>query len=212
MKADRALGLAVSVPGAKSRILARGSAQGWLSLALIATLELGGCASPGSALAPLPSPGALESSYVLGAGDRIQIVLYGTDEANTQYTVSDAGMIGAPLIGPVKAAGMTVAQLQGEIRDRLAQGYVEDPKLSVEVIAYRPFFVLGAVTKPGAYPFAPGTTIQSAVATAGGYTYRADESFAVIDRKIDKTVAHGRSEPSDMVLPGDIIRISERYF
>jgi polysaccharide biosynthesis/export protein len=183
-----------------------------LPLVPIAALGLGSCSSPGADLAPLPPVGALESTYVLGACDRVQIVIYKTDEANSQYTVSDGGMIGVPLIGPVHAAGLTVAGLQNEIRDKLAEGFIENPKVSVEVILYRPFYILGAVTKPGAYPYVPGTTIQSAVAIAGGYTYRADESFAVTDRKLDHGGVRGRSDPDDDVLPGDVIRISERYF
>jgi polysaccharide export outer membrane protein len=212
MKADRPQELAVVMPEARARIFRRIARRSALSLALIVAFELGGCASPGAGLAPLPPAGTIESSYVLGAGDRVQIVLYGTDEANTQYTVSDAGMIGVPLIGPVKAAGLTVTDLQSEITNKLAQGFIEHPKVSVEVILYRPFYILGAVTKPGAYPYAPGTTVQSAVAIAGGYTYRADEDFAITDRRINNAVVRGRSEPSDTVLPGDVIRISERYF
>lgn len=194
------------------RIQASRPLRRWTILGLLSVATLGSCSSPGSDLKPMASPGPTENSYVLAAGDRLQIVLYGTDEANSQYTISDAGMIGAPLIGPVKAEGLTVAQLQARITDQLAQGFIEHPKLSIEVIAYRPFYILGAVTKPGAYPFAPGTTIQSAVATAGGYTYRADESFAVIDRKLGNATVRGRSEPSDSVLPGDVIRVAERYF
>jgi polysaccharide biosynthesis/export protein len=183
-----------------------------LPLVPIMALGLAGCSSPGADLTPLPPAGAFENTYVLGAGDRVQIVIYKTDEANTQYTVSDSGMIGVPLIGPVHAAGLTVAGLQNEIKGKLAEGFIEKPQVSVEVILYRPFYILGAVTKPGAYPYVPGTTIQSAVAIAGGYTYRADESFAVTDRKADHGALHGRSDPGDEVLPGDVIRISERYF
>jgi len=184
-----------------------GRIKTWLMAGALVSL-LSACASPGDDLPPLPTPAVAEGNYSLGPGDRLQIVIYGTDEPNVQYTVSDAGFVGAPLIGPIKASGLTVTDFQNQLASRLSQGFIEKPKVSVEVIAYRPFYILGAVSKPGAYPFAPGTIVESAVATAGGYTYRANESFAVVDRGD----VRGRAKPGDMVLPGDVIHVSERYF
>ncbi len=91
---------------------------------------------------------------------------------------------------------------------KLAQGYLKNPKVSVTILAYRPFYIYGEVTKPGEYPYASGMRVMSAVATAGGYTYRANQNYVVVTR-------HGQERkalPGTPILPDDIIRVPERYF
>jgi polysaccharide export outer membrane protein len=183
-----------------------------LATATLATLMLVGCASQGSDLPLLPQAPSVDQSYMLGAGDKLQIMVFGAEDVNGQFTVADSGLVGAPLIGQIKAAGKTVAQLQEEVRRRLAQGYIKDPQVGIEVLTYRPFYIVGEVQHPGTYPYAAGSTVLSAVATAGGYTYRANEGYAVVERKENGKTIKGRAAPNMPILPDDIIRVPERFF
>ena len=117
-----------------------------------------------------------------------------------------------PLVGSVPARGFTTAQLSAMISERLKQGYVREPHVSVEVETYRPFFILGEVTTPGQYPYVANMTAETAVAIAGGFSPRADK------RKIELTRnAPGQSFKGDVPLnypvrPGDTIQVKERWF
>ncbi len=193
-----------------------------LAAALIAMALTAGCAPRGSDLAVLDDTSSLNNSYILGSGDKLEIVVYGTGDATNhaggpgdgvgQYVVSETGTVDAPFIGTVTASGLTVDQLKQEITQKLAQGYINDPKVGLNVLAYRPFYIVGEVNHPGAYPCTAKSRVISAVATAGGYTYRAAEDFAIIERKQGDKVVTGRAGPDTQVLPDDVVRISERYY
>jgi polysaccharide export outer membrane protein len=112
----------------------------------------------------------------------------------------------------VQAAGETVPQLRAEIASALADGYIKDPRVSAEVITFRPYYILGEVEKPGNYPYVNGITVMNAIATAGGFTYRAN-THDVFIKKPNETVEHKvRLNDTLKLAPGDTIRISERYF
>jgi polysaccharide export outer membrane protein len=196
-------------------------------MGMFAFCSIAACSSVGSKLPPLPDFGP--HPYILGTGDKLQIHLYGIEGLSggaavggsaqsssasdaSEYTVSDTGKIGVPLIGEVQATGLTVAQLKQDITEKLASSYIKDPKVGVEVMTYRPFFIFGEVNHPGSYPYATNLNVLSAIATAGGYTYRAEEKFAVIERKINGKAVKGKVETSTPVSPDDIIRIPERFF
>jgi polysaccharide biosynthesis/export protein len=188
-------------------------------VAVLGALLAAGCASQGSDLPNLPPAPSLAQSYVLGPGDRLQITIFGMDEpANqnapnqNQFTVSDSGMVGAPLVGQIKAAGLTIAQLQDSLTTKLSEGYIKNPKVGIEVETYRNFSILGEVQHPGAFPYTPNATVLTAVATGGGYTYRANESYAVVSRELNGKSITGKADPTTPIQPGDIIRIPERYF
>jgi polysaccharide export outer membrane protein len=177
--------------------------------ALAISLPLVGCSSQGSDLPMLTSaPAATASSYHLGAGDRLSIKVVGADDKTGEYTVGDNGTISIPLIGEIKAAGDSQQQLERELRTKLAQGYIKDPKVSVSIVTYRPFYIYGEVAKPGEYPYASGMRVLNAIATAGGYTYRANQSFVVISRHGEDRRAVGTTT----IQPDDIVRVPERYF
>jgi polysaccharide export outer membrane protein len=182
---------------------------------------LAGCASQGSDLPLLPSTAKLSDAYVLGPGDKLRIVLYGGDpgsvhevgnDASNQFVVSDTGMVDAPYIGQVTAGGLTVDQLKREITTKLADGYVKDPKVGIDIVASRPFYIVGEVNHPGSYPCTAGSRLVSAVALAGGYTYRANEDYAVVERKQGDHIVTGRAAPDTPILPDDVIKIPERYY
>lgn len=167
---------------------------------------LGACSSGGL---PELSSAPPTAPYRLGPGDQLDIKVLGADELRGPYVVQDDGTISMLLIGKVPAAGLTVDQLDKEIADKLTAGrYISHPQVGVSVMAYRPFYILGEVARPGAYPYASGMRVLSAVAAAQGYTYRANQDYAVITR--------GGNEAKGIELtpiqPDDIIRVPERYF
>lgn len=162
--------------------------------------------------APAPAPG-VDTSYTLAAGDRLRIIVFGEDRLSGEYSVTNAGEISFPLIGNVPVQGKTQGEVQTLLHDRLAAGYLRDPRVSIEVMNYRPFFILGEVARPGQYPYATGLTVQQAVATAGGFSYRANTKRVFIKRALEteeKRIALDK-EPVP-VFPGDVVRIGERFF
>lgn len=183
-----------------------------LAISLCATAgALSGCAAPGDNLAPIPA--AESSAYRLGAGDQVRIITFSDEQLTGEFRVGDSGTIALPLLGRVKAAGMTTTQLEGEVAQALRQrNLYKDPSVSVEVIAYRPVFILGEVNRPGQYPYQPGMTVVTAVAIAGGFTYRAVEDEASIVRSIDGKAVEGLAGRETYARPGDVITIFERRF
>jgi polysaccharide export outer membrane protein len=176
-------------------------------LGLLATA----CA-PGRDLEPLPPDAA--QAYRLGPGDVVRIITYGEDPLTGEFRVNDSGTIAVPLLGSLSAAGLTPAQLETEVAGALIGGdLLRNPSISVEVIAYRPIFVLGEVNKPGQYPYQPGMTVVTAAAVAGGFTYRAVQDYASVVRTVAAGHAiEGRAERQTLVQPGDVITIFERRF
>jgi polysaccharide export outer membrane protein len=171
-------------------------------------LLLAGCGGPGAALPPIP-PGA-PGAYHLGPGDQVRVITLAEDRLTGEFRVNDSGALALPLLGTVHAAGLTTAELEQVLGARLVQAQlIRDPSVSVEVSAYRPIFVLGEVNKPGEYPYQPGMTVVSAVAVAGGFTYRAVEDRASIVRSSEGKAVEWRAERQTYVRPGDVITIYE---
>ena len=178
--------------------------------ACAALLLLAGCA-PGRNLPYLPPYQA--QGYGLGAGDQIRIITFGEDELTGEFRVDDQGDIAVPLLGNVRASGLTPTQLGARISTELKnKNLLRNPSVAVEVLAYRPVFVLGEVAKPGQYPFQPGMTVLTTVAIAGGYTYRAFDDYVEMVRTTGKTPVTGKALPSALVAPGDVINVFERHF
>lgn len=150
--------------------------------------------------------------YAVGSGDRIRIIVFGQDSLSNSYSVDASGQISMPLIGLLPVNGMTTAQIQSAVESRLRAGFLREPRVSAEVEAYRPFFILGEVTNAGQYPYVSGMTVQTAVAIAGGYTPRAAQSSARMTRVIDGQQVIGDVDMSYPVQPGDTIQIRERFF
>jgi protein involved in polysaccharide export with SLBB domain len=151
------------------------------------------------------------SDYMLAAGDRIRITVYGHDDLSGEYQLDGNGNVALPLIQSVSASGQTPRELEQAITDRLQPQYLRNPLVSVEVVTTRPFFILGEVSAPGSYPYAAGITVVKAAALAGGFTYRANTKKVRITRE-------GESEPIERaslqseVKPGDVIEVPERFF
>jgi protein involved in polysaccharide export with SLBB domain len=150
--------------------------------------------------------------YRLGAGDKIRIIIYGEEALSGEFFVAGSGKVSLPLIGDVQAANLSVQDFQNEIANALKQGYLKEPRVSAEVLSYRPYYILGEVNKPGEYPYSNGLNVLNAVATAGGFTYRA-QTKRVFIRRSSETKEQPYPLTSDIpVSPGDTIRITERFF
>jgi polysaccharide export outer membrane protein len=164
------------------------------------------------AQAQQPSAASPSGSYVLGPTDRVRLKVYGEPDITGEYEVDSNGLVSIPLAGHVKAAGLTTRQLEKAIVSALSKGIVRDPRVNVEIALYRPYYILGEVKKSGEYPYRLGLTVMDAVASAGGFTYRANENKVYLRRS-----GAGAEEiyPLDapiLIFPGDNIRIPERYF
>jgi protein involved in polysaccharide export with SLBB domain len=197
----------------KNRIHQRAKTAGILAAILWLGLASAGHAKNTIASQAYGAPAAASgiNDYVLGVGDKLQVTVFGEDDLSGEFQVSSTGTVSMPLIGEVKAAGLTSTQVQATITSRLAAGYMKDPHVSLQVSTYRPFFIVGEVMKPGSYTYVNGMTVINAVALAGGYTYRAD--------KDDIKLRHGgpqgqeeKAEESTAVVPGDVITVPERFF
>jgi polysaccharide export outer membrane protein len=150
--------------------------------------------------------------YRLGPNDKIRVITYGEESLTGEFNVSGTGKVSLPLVGEVQAAGKTIAQFQSDVETALRDGYLKDPHVSVEVLTYRPFYILGEVQKPGEYAYSNGLTVKKAVAIANGFTYRANEKRVFIKRADDSAEQEYPLSDTIPVAPGDTIRIKERFF
>ena len=188
--------------------------RGYLKALAAAAALCGLAAANGAAAAPSQAPEpTVQDVYRLGPGDKLRITVYNESSLTGEYSVSSAGTISFPLIGDIPVRDLSVEALQASLVRRLGAGYVKDPKVSAEILNYRPYYILGEVVKPGEYPYAVGLDIVQAVAAAGGYTYRANTRKVFLRRRgeaAETRIDIRRRAP--LVLPGDTLRIGERYF
>lgn len=200
-----------------------------LLLVLLAALALAGCARRQTAYyAPVPPAAggpyvpaggvygaqayAVAPSYNLDTGDRVRVSVFGQDGVSNSYFVDAAGYVNIALIGPVAARGLTAPALAEAVAGRLRDGFVRDPHVSVEVEAYRPFYILGEVNAPGQYPYQPGMTLETAIAIAGGYSPRADKRNAMLTRTFNGAPAKSKVPLQTQLRPGDTVNVAERWF
>lgn len=151
-------------------------------------------------------------SYLLGPNDRVRVKVYGEPDISGEYEVDTNGQISVPLAGHIGAEGLTTKQLERAIAAALSKGIVRDPRVNVEVALYRPYYILGEVKKSGEYPYRLGLTVMDAVATAGGFTYRANEGKVFLRHAGDNAEQAVSLDSPVPVFPGDNIRVPERYF
>ena len=156
--------------------------------------------------------GAEATAYRLGSGDKVRITVFNEKDLSGEFDVNDQGVVALPLIGQVSLTGKTISEAEQLIADRYGKDYLINPRVNVEVLNYRPFFILGEVKTPGSYPFVNGMTVINAVALAGGYTPRANHDRIYIKRASSPTAGEQPVQEDGAVLPGDVIRVSERFF
>ncbi len=172
--------------------------------ALILTAGFGG------AVAQVRAAGSAD--YRLGPGDLLRVVVFGHEDLSGEFEVKGSGHVSLPLIREVKAEGLTLRQFEQAVIDSLKPDFLLNPRVSVDVLNYSPFYIIGEVKRPGSYPYVNGMKVVNAIALAGGYTYRATENEVLITRERD---AGRKQEPADhqtVVLPGDVIEVPERFW
>jgi protein involved in polysaccharide export with SLBB domain len=201
----------------------RGCAMRFLSASLrvaglVCCVALSGCESVPSLGRATPEEeralvrSAAESSPQLQPGDKIKVTVFGEDRLSGEYEIDSAGFVSLPLAGTLKAAGLSKQEMEQALAKKFNSEYLRNPKVTVDISSFRPFYILGEVTKPGEYPYKNGLNVMSAIALAGGATYRAKDSVIQIQHVGETGFKDYPMSPTIPVLPGDLIRIPQRYF
>ena len=165
----------------------------------------GGAAAAGAPLADI-------NSYRLGPGDALRVTVFRHEDLSGEFTLDGDGYFAMPLVGEVLGGGRSARELENEIETALMSGgYLVEPQVSIQVLNYRPFYIIGEVNNPGSFEYVNGMTVINAVALAGGFTYRADQDDIVISRG-GSSGPEIEAAPDTEVLPGDIIEVQERFF
>jgi len=157
-------------------------------------------------------PGAQPVDYEVGSGDELGITVFGHEDLSGEYLVDGTGEISFPLIGEVVVGGKTLRQIEESIVSRLKPDYLKNPSVSIQVLNFRPFYIIGEVNNPGSYPYVDGMKLINAVALAGGFTHRAKEDELLIIRGNDPERKKRPASQDTVVLPGDVIEVPERFF
>jgi polysaccharide export outer membrane protein len=178
-------------------------------LLVLAVPAVAGAADPAGGGAVPAIIGAEPAGYRLGSGDEVRVTVFNHADLSGQFTVSGDGKISLPLVGDVKAGGLTPQEVEAQVKEALEPDYLKNASVSVDVLNYRPFYILGEVNKPGSYPYVSGMRVVNAVALSGGYTVRASQGKIFIERGGQKKVP---ADPQTQVLPGDIVHVPERFF
>jgi polysaccharide export outer membrane protein len=172
-----------------------------------------GVATPPNWAVPVGvEPGGFQpEEYVLGVGDRLRLIVYNEENLSGDFLIDSTGRVSLPLVGEVSASRMTVRQFERRTQEALRE-YLVEPRVSVEVLNFRPFYILGEVQQPGEYPYTSGLTVLNAVATAGGFTPLANQTRVYIrpagqDAEQEMPLTSGA-----LVAPGDTIRIGKGAF
>ncbi len=162
--------------------------------------------------AELQAAGASMTGYKLGTGDELKVNVFDEPDLSGAFIVDGQGTITMSLIGQVEIANLTVTETSRRLEERLKDGWLRDPKVTVELVKGRPYYILGEVNKPGEYPFSSGLTVMNAIASAGDFTYRADKGRILIKSADSPNEREVELTPTTVVRPGDTIRIRERFF
>ncbi|WP_218958919.1 polysaccharide biosynthesis/export family protein [Salinimonas marina] len=152
------------------------------------------------------------SQYRLGVGDKILIEVFGQSDLSMETRLPDVGKINYPFLGELKLVGLTLSEVEKTIYRGLQGDYLVNPSVAVSIIEYRPFFIDGEVKNPGGYPYQPGLTVNKAAALAGGYTERASRSDIQIIREKEGRQTSLEVDVGQMIQPGDIITVPQRFF
>lgn len=182
-------------------------------LALTAAM-LAGCGTTPAASTSSDEPvlKRVAGEYRLEPGDVLSIFVLNEPDLTNEFPVDGSGIVSLPLIGDVSAQGKTIREIDTLITAKLRDGYLRSPDVTVELLNYPPIFILGEVNTPGQYPYVDDLTVLKAVATAGGFSYRANQKVIMIRGANDTEEIKIALEPGTKVLPGDTIRVLERFF
>ncbi len=161
-------------------------------------------------LLPLP---VIAEDYTLSSGDAVRIYVYGEPDLTfEQLLIGQNGRIPYPFLGELKVSGKTAAELQQTLIDGLKPSYLVDPRISVSIVKYRPFFVNGEVRNPGGVSFQPGLTLRKAISLAGGFTERANKKDVLVISGSDPELNEKKVGLDFRVRPGDIFTVQDTFF
>jgi polysaccharide export outer membrane protein len=181
-----------------------------LMLLIVVVFPLAGCATTGTQ--PATYLVHTKGPYQLDTGDVVRVSVYGDAELTKSYKIDDGGAISFPLVGAVEVRGLTTQMAASSIAAALANGYMRNPDVAVEIETYRPFFIQGAVKTAGQFVYVYGMTVRAAISTAGGYSETADRSRATVYRRQGKQMVKGTVSLDFPIYPSDTIVIGERWF
>ncbi|KRE05840.1 hypothetical protein ASE63_05835 [Bosea sp. Root381] len=119
-------------------------------------------------------------AYRVAPGDRLGIVVFGQTELSGEWIVDGTHSVTMPLIGAVPVRGLGIREIEQSIAQRLAQGFVQKPIVSVRLAEARPIYVVGDVKTPGSHPYRYGISVMAAVALSGGFTLTEERAQAVL--------------------------------
>lgn len=183
-----------------------------LPAVVVLVMSVVGCAStPRTIPAAIDRPVAAVKSYQVNSGDRLRVTVFRHIDLSGEFVLDGGGFFALPLLGAIHGGGRTARELESDIETAFKDnGFLINPQVGIQVLTYRPFYILGEVNQPGSYPYVSGMTAISAIALAGGFTYRAKRSSMTISRSDD---GPRRSiDATGEILPGDILTIHERFF
>ena len=152
------------------------------------------------------------NQYKLGAGDMVRIQVYNEEDLYLEARVSDRGTISYPFLGELRVLGETPAEIERQITTALKGDYLINPKVSVDILEYRPFYVNGEVESPGSFPFQPGITVRKAISIAGGFKERASKEKIFVIRENDNSKTPVRAVLDMELQPGDIVTVEQSFF
>lgn len=177
-------------------------------------LQLGGCFTDYGPVVSDSVPAAPYSvASQLQSGDQLKVIVFGEDSLSGIYEISPSGTVAMPLIAPIRAAGHSVAEVERAITSAYASGkFLQEPKITVSVVSFRPFYIFGEVLTPGRYAYTNGLDVLGAVATAGGFTYRASKTSVLIRHPGEEVWQQYSLAAPQPIEPGDVIRVPERYY
>jgi protein involved in polysaccharide export with SLBB domain len=193
-------------------LLAKGARAGALALALSAVFSAAAQADDAPSLRASIGGAPAETTYILGTGDKIHVTVFGEDDLGGDFEVDSNGFVRLPLIGPVRATGLSSHALEDRISTALEEGYLKEPRVNVEIVNYRPFYIIGEVNKPGQYPYVNEMTVINAVALAGGYTEKANDSWIYVRRLGEAAEEKLPADPTTRIEPGDVVRVAPTLF
>ncbi len=160
----------------------------------------------------IPGSAVAENQYFLDTGDQVRVTVFNHPDLSGDFEINGEGTISLPLVQDVNLQGLSVKEAVTLVISKLKPAYLRNPRVSIDVLNYRPFFIIGEVKQPGSYPYMSGLTVLSAVAVAGGYTRRANSKGVMITRGSSAEKNSFQASAVTKVLPGDVIEIKESLF
>ena len=148
-------------------------------------------------------------SFRLGTGDTLRVTVFGEEELSGTFSLDEGGRLAMPLLGPIFLEGLSLEDAEAKLTEYLSDGWLQHPRVALEVTSHRPFYILGEVRRPGAYPWSTGLSVIGAVALGGGFTYRADEDDIELQHPPETSQKVPLAQP---VYPGDIVYVHQRFF